>query len=206
MDMVSPDTEQQKRQINYDLSVLMKRPIPAYPTPLAQGIGLYSHIAATADSRDGRTNTNAAFLPLGGPRKLQKWRQAHDSLPNEIKQAWNQLQQALDDEERASRNAGHHTTSLVEKYGGLRAPQEVLGTSLAHMPNKEGQNTSTDKTGLNSLKRRASSVFAQQPTERPTDAGVVTRNTPTEDAPSAGNRRHFYEADRDPRRRVQEAS
>jgi hypothetical protein len=198
MDMVSPDTEQQKQQINYDLGILMKRPIPAHPAPLAQGIGLYSHVAATADSRDGRTSTNATFLPLGGPRKLQKCRQAHDSLPNEIKQTWNQLQQALDDEERASRNAGHHMTSLVEKYGGLRAPQEVVGASLAHMHNKEGQNASTDKTGLNALERRASSVFAQQPIARPPDAGVVTRNTPTEDA---GKRRHFYEADRDPRRR-----
>jgi hypothetical protein len=201
MDVVSPDTEQRKRQINYDLGILMKRPIPAHPAPSAQGIGLYSHVAATADSRDGRMSTNATFLPLGGPRKLQKWRQAHGSLPNEIKQAWNQLQQALDDEEGASRNAGHHTTSLVERYGGLRAPQDVVGTSLAHMPNKEGQNASTDRTGLSPLKRRASSVSAQQPIARPPDAGVITRNTSTEDAPSAGKRRHFYEADRDPRRR-----
>jgi hypothetical protein len=201
MDMVSPNTEQQKRQINYDLGTLMKRPVPAHPAPLAQGIGLYSHVAAIAESRDERTRTNATFLPLGGPRKLQKWHQTYDSLPNEIKQAWNQLQQALDGGERASRDAGHHATSLVERYGGLRAPQDVVSTSLAHVANKEGRNACTDRMSPKSLKRRASGVSVHQPIARPPDTGVVTLNTPTEDAAGADKRRHFYQADRDPRRR-----
>jgi hypothetical protein len=169
----------------------MKRPIPAQPVPLAQGIGLYSHVAATADSSDRRASTNAIFLPLGGPRKLQKWQQAHDSLPNEIKQAWNQLQQALDNEEGASRNAAHRTTSLTVQYGGLSAPENVVSTSLARTANRESHNVSTDDTNTNYLKRKRSSASIQQPIGR-TVGGPST---------SVTKRRHFYEADRDPRRR-----
>ena len=201
MDLAPSDVEQQRHQINYDLSILMKRPIPSHSTPVAQGMGLYTHVAATTDSNDKRTSIGATFLPLGGPRKLQKWQQTHDSLPYEVKQAWNQMQRVLDDEEGAMKNVVHHPTRLRERYGGLTALEAVVSTALAHTTNKQGHTASTDTSNANTLKRRRSSVSLQQPTGKTHDTDAVTHSTPTEHGPSVHKRHHFYEADRDPRRR-----
>lgn len=143
---------------------------------------------------------DVTFLPLGGPRRLQTQQQSHDSLPTEIKQAWQQLRQAIEEEERNSTASVQSATSLKAKYGGLIAPEDTIGTSFAHLANKERQNTPTSITAGHSLKRRRSSAFPQQPTRRASEADAAIGST-VADGASASKRRNIYEADRDPRRR-----
>ncbi|KAJ4992778.1 hypothetical protein SVAN01_01824 [Stagonosporopsis vannaccii] len=95
-----------KARFNSDIIELCSTPLVTHSCPIAQGIGLYTHVAgpktATLDSHlefVDSTDREIALLPLGGPSKIQP-NKFREPLDKELAALYKQVEDAVKTEEK----------------------------------------------------------------------------------------------------------
>ncbi|KAH7073448.1 hypothetical protein BKA63DRAFT_33158 [Paraphoma chrysanthemicola] len=200
-----PDVEAARKQrINLDLISALKLPCPSNTAASIQGIGLYTHVAAPAQtlpSQHGQLVNKApepVFVPIGGQQRISRLKNvAPPRISNEVVELYKKLQRELHVEEKHFGHGGVNMDRLKERYGGLDVPQKegVAIAELQPQPGPQQMLESLYKAVVGQDGRRASlggvtgDVVMGGTEQEQSGAATVTKT---------GN---IYEAARDPRLR-----
>jgi hypothetical protein len=111
--------------MNADLISIFKRTCPPGAASSIKGIGLYTHIEGSATlSPDGQHSMKQPeFLPINNTHRSEELR---DSISEDIKEVWEQLQRVVQQEEELIGKAEFGLPILKKRYGGFDAPDSSL--------------------------------------------------------------------------------
>lgn len=196
-DSLPPDIQAiRKARMNSEIVKLCVKSKVAHTYPVAQGIGLYTHVVtpkiAIAPSHSesiANTDTKADLLPLGGPRRVQasKFRKPQDK---DLELIYKELQDAVKAEEekwiqqsaaaKGSRKAakgvyGVSLDSLKEKYGYINEPASTSNIAQRGDKGKDSRRSSLTSGITSGVVSRGRTVsFASQPKLRGQSTESVT--------------------------------
>lgn len=201
-DAKGEDEDARKSRINSELVQLLQTPSLPGRAASVQGFGVYTHVQIKRIDENGRPQDTSEimFLPVGGPNKVRKARgESQVPVDDNVRQAWNKVEEAVDEEERLLHERDLDLQKLKERYGGPGVPEH---TTLAR-PDAQFQQQQIQHW-IEYLSRRASSAGM---TSGDVTMGGMDRDTLDSNralrsaslaAPSRGN---VYHQERDPRKR-----
>lgn len=224
-DAIPPDVRAvRKARFNSDIIKLCSVPHVAHSRPIAQGIGLYTHVAGPKTVKLNphfdfvdNTDREVALLPLGGPRRIQP-NKNREPLDEEVAALYNEVANAVKDEEKIwndqraaaaargepPRDAYRVTLdTLKKKYGDDDAPPPAYAELQQHYNNQDARRHSEvagSTSGGPSKERRVSFPASPELRRRSTGNAAV----PGSDANKEQQRRrssNTYDVNRDPRLR-----
>lgn len=224
-DAVPPDVQAaRKARFNSDIIKLCSIPHVAHLRPIAQGIGLYTHVAGpkTAilnphfDFVDN-TDREVSLLPLGGPRRIQP-HQSRDAPNSELRALYKEVEDAVKAEEKiwsdqraaavergeSERDAYRMTLdTLKRKYGDVVAPSPAFAQLQQHYGNRVPRRHSgaTDITSGGPLSENEGSSATNSELRRKSTGNVAMPASNTNVIRRGSGSVNIYNMDRDPRLR-----
>jgi hypothetical protein len=119
----SDEADARKKRINANLIAAMKRPCPPDIDPSIQGIGLYTHIAgpvrASPDPQGKDLQSEPEFLPFTKPAGS---RALGPQMSEDFLKVWEELRDAVEEEETIIGKTELGLKELKKRYGGLDVP------------------------------------------------------------------------------------
>jgi hypothetical protein len=119
-----------KKRMNADLVSAMIRPCPPGANPSIKGIGLYTHIEgparASPDPQGKDTQSEPEFLPFKGPAGNGAM---GSQMSEEALKVWEELRDAVEEEETIIGKTELGLKELKKRYGGLEVPDTSKPTT-----------------------------------------------------------------------------